>query len=162
MSIDTKRLSIGKLLGSVNEVYRIPLYQRQYNWGKDQWNDLWEDLLRLEADETHFLGFVITISQKRQNGFGYFEVVDGQQRITTILILLTAIRDLAEEIDKDRAAYINNFFLKSSTIDEMEAKLVLGKKDNKIFKRLVEKRISKDEVKSEKIVQAYYFFKEKL
>lgn len=161
MSIDTKRLSIGKLLGSVNEIYRIPLYQRPYNWGKDQWNDLWEDLIRLEGEETHFLGSVITISQERNKGFGYFEVVDGQQRITTILILLIAIRDLAEEMDKDRAAYINNYFLKSSTIDEIEAKLILGKKDNKVFKRLVEKKVSKDEIKTEKIVEAYYFFKDK-
>jgi hypothetical protein len=161
VSIDTKRLSIGKLLGSVNEIYRIPLYQRPYNWGKDQWNDLWEDLIRLEGEETHFLGSVITISQERNKGFGYFEVVDGQQRITTILILLIAIRDLAEEMDKDRAAYIDNYFLKSSTIDEIDAKLILGKKDNKVFKRLVDKRISKDEVKTEKIIEAYYFFKDK-
>ncbi|MFK9116929.1 DUF262 domain-containing protein [Peribacillus frigoritolerans] len=162
MSIDTKRLSIGKLLGSVNEVFRIPLYQRPYNWGKDQWNDLWEDLIRLDGDQTHFLGFIITISQDRQKGFGYFEVVDGQQRITTILILLTAIRDLAEKIDKDRAAYINNYFLKSSTIDEIEAKLILGRKDNKLFKKLVEKSIKREEIKNEKIIQAYNFFLDKL
>ncbi|MEE3953438.1 DUF262 domain-containing protein [Peribacillus frigoritolerans] len=164
MSIDTKRLSIGKLLGSVNEVFRIPLYQRPYNWGKDQWNDLWEDLIRLEgdSDETHFLGFIITISQERQKGFGYFEVVDGQQRITTLLILLIAIRDIAEEMDKDRAAYINNYFLKSSTIDEVEAKLILGRKDNKTLKKLVDQRVNKEELKDEKVIQAYYFFKEKL
>lgn len=162
MSIDTKRLSIGKMLGSVNEVYRIPLYQRTYNWGKDQWNDLWEDLIKLEGEETHFLGSVITIGSERKKGFSYFEVVDGQQRITTTLIALTAIRDLAEEIDKDRAGYINNYFLKSSTIDDQEAKLILGRKDNKVFKRLVEKRVTKEEAKTEKIVQAYFFFKEKL
>jgi uncharacterized protein with ParB-like and HNH nuclease domain len=164
MSIDTKRLSIGKLLGSVNEVYRIPLYQRPYNWGKDQWNDLWEDLIRLlgEGDETHFLGFIIAISQERHKGFGYFEVVDGQQRVTTILILLIAIRDLAEETDKDRAAYINNFFLKSSTIDEVEAKLILGRKDNRALKKLVDNRRNIDELKSENVIQAYHFFKEKL
>ncbi|MGF6949102.1 hypothetical protein QF028_001607 [Neobacillus sp. B4I6] len=162
MSIDTKRLSIGKMLGSVNEVYRIPLYQRTYNWGKDQWNDLWEDLIKLEGEETHFLGSVITIGSERKKGFSYFEVVDGQQRITTALIVLTAIRDLAEEIDKDRAGYINNNFLKSSTIDEQDAKLILGRKDNKVFKRLVEKRVTKEEAKTEKIIQGYYFFKEKL
>ncbi|MGN7298109.1 DUF262 domain-containing protein [Ferdinandcohnia sp. SAFN-114] len=162
MSIDTKRLSIGKLLGSVNEVYRIPLYQRPYNWGKDQWNDLWEDLIRLEGEETHFLGSVITISQERQKGFSYFEVVDGQQRITTILLLLTAIRDIAEEMDKDRAAYINNYFLKSSTIDETEAKLILGRKDNKVFKRLVDNKVNLEEAKNEKLVEAYKFFKDKL
>lgn len=162
MSIDTKRLSIGKLLGSVNEIFRIPLYQRPYNWGINQWNDLWEDLIRLEGDETHFLGSIITISQERQNGFVYFEVVDGQQRLTTILILLTVIRDLAEVMDKDRASYINNYFLKSSTIDEIDAKLILGRKDNKTFKKLVEKRTNWDELKNETIIQAYYFFREKL
>lgn len=162
MSIDTKRLSIGKVLGSVNEVYRIPIYQRTYNWGKDQWNDLWEDLIKLEGEETHFLGSIITIGSERKKGFSYFEVVDGQQRITTALILLTAIRDIAEEFDKDRAGYINTYFLKSSTIDEQEAKLILGRKDNMVFKRLVEKRVTKEEARTEKIIQAYYFFKEKL
>ncbi|MGG3561965.1 DUF262 domain-containing protein [Neobacillus rhizosphaerae] len=68
MSIDAKNLNIGKLLGSVNEVYRIPLYQRTYNWGKDQWNDLWEDLINLEAGETHYLGSVIAISVERKTG----------------------------------------------------------------------------------------------
>ncbi|MFD6443161.1 DUF262 domain-containing protein, partial [Peribacillus sp. NPDC060186] len=80
----------------------------------------------------------------------------------TVLILLTAIRDLAEKIDKDRAAYINNYFLKSSTIDEIEAKLILGRKDNKLFKKLVEKSFKREEVKNEKVIQAYNFFLEKL
>ncbi|RDW16133.1 hypothetical protein CWR48_18285 [Oceanobacillus arenosus] len=162
MSIDTKRLSIGKLLGSVNEVFRIPLYQRPYNWGRDQWNDLWEDLIRIDGNETHFLGSVITISQQKQKGFTYLELVDGQQRITTILILLIAIRDLARESDEERAAYIDNYFLKSSTIDEFEPKLILGRKDNKLFKKLVEKRFNGDESKNKKIVQAYNFFIQKL
>lgn len=162
MSVDTKILSIGKMLGSVNEVYRIPLYQRTYTWGKDQWNELWEDLIKLEEEETHFLGSIISIGTEQKKGFSYFEVVDGQQRITTILILLTAIRDLAEKNDKDRAGYINNYFLKSSTIDEKEDKLILGRKDNKVFKRLVEKGVRREEGKSDKIIQAYFFFKEKL
>ncbi|QOS92882.1 DUF262 domain-containing protein [Brevibacillus sp. JNUCC-41] len=50
---------MGKLLGSVNEVFRIPLYQRPYNWGKDQWNDLWEDLIKLDGDQTHFWGLLL-------------------------------------------------------------------------------------------------------
>lgn len=162
MSVDTKILSIGKMLGSVNEVYRVPLYQRTYTWGKDQWNELWEDLIKLEEEETHFLGSIISIGTEHKKGFSYFEVVDGQQRITTILILLTAIRDLAEKNDKDRAGYINNYFLKSSTIDEKEDKLILGRKDNKVFKRLVEKGVTREEGKSDKIIQAYFFFKEKL
>jgi len=162
LSINTKRLSIGKLLGSVNEVFRIPLYQRPYNWGKDQWNDLWEDIIRIERDDTHFFGSIITISQERQSGFEFFEVVDGQQRLTTVEILLTAIRDIAEEIDKERASYINNYFLKSSTIDDVEYKLILGRKDNKVFKKLIEKRISTDDLKNERIIQAYNFFREKL
>jgi uncharacterized protein with ParB-like and HNH nuclease domain len=162
MSIDAKNLNVGKLLGSVNEVYRIPLYQRTYNWGKDQWNDLWEDLINLVAGETHYLGSIIAISSERKNGFSYFEIVDGQQRTTSILVLLIVIRDLAEKTDKERSEYINKYLLKSSTIDEAEAKLILGRKDNKAFKRLVEKRARREEAKVEKIIQAYYFFKDKL
>lgn len=88
--------------------YIIPLFQRQYVWTKDrQWNPLWEDI-RTKADEVleqradrppHFVGAIV-INQLRVWGdqVPAHEVIDGQQRLTTFQIVLSALRDVANEL----------------------------------------------------------------
>lgn len=68
-------------------MYRVPTYQREYSWQKGQWEDLFEDLV--EADGAHFLGTIITLDQTTdQLAGGVLEVIDGQQRLTTLTLLL--------------------------------------------------------------------------
>lgn len=162
MGIDTKQLSVGKLLNSVNEVFRIPMYQRSYDWNEEQWNALWEDLMQIQGNETHFLGTIITISAERQRGLIYHEVVDGQQRITTLLIILIAIRDFTQIFDTERAAYIDKYFLRSSTMDETKSKLLSGKKESKVFGRLIDSKPIFEEYRHSQVVKAYNFFFKKL
>ncbi|MBQ0109209.1 MAG: DUF262 domain-containing protein, partial [Clostridiales bacterium] len=72
-------------------VYEIPEFQREYAWGKDQWNDLFDDI---DAnDPGYFIGSIICISGKAtgQNEAIVYQVIDGQQRLTTISLLLLAI-----------------------------------------------------------------------
>lgn len=71
-------------------IYEIPKYQREYIWGPKQWEALFDDLM--DHDEGYFLGSIICINTTTDaiNSLK-FEVVDGQQRITTISILLIAI-----------------------------------------------------------------------
>ena len=68
----------------------IPKYQREYTWTTLQWKDLFDDLC--ENDEGYFIGSIICINNS-DDGLGKipFEVIDGQQRLTTISLLLTAI-----------------------------------------------------------------------
>ena len=68
----------------------IPKYQREYTWTTMQWKDLFDDLC--ENDEGYFIGSMICINNA-DDGLGKipFEVIDGQQRLTTISLLLTAI-----------------------------------------------------------------------
>lgn len=71
-------------------VYAIPRYQREYTWSKNQWEALFEDLL--ENDPQYFLGSVICIRQTSDAlSIQQLELVDGQQRMTTLSILLAAI-----------------------------------------------------------------------
>lgn len=71
-------------------IYEIPKYQREYTWGPKQWEALFDDLT--ENKEGYFLGSIICINTTTDSINSLkFEVVDGQQRITTISILLTAI-----------------------------------------------------------------------
>jgi hypothetical protein len=88
--------------------YVIPLFQRQYVWTKDrQWNPLWEDV-RVKAEEVldqrvdrppHFLGAIV-INQLRVWGdqVPAHDVIDGQQRLTTLQIVMAALRDVAREL----------------------------------------------------------------
>ena len=82
-------LTIKQLFGNADALYQIPRYQRPYSWGEEQLEKLWDDLKdAIENDPYYFLGSIITA--KPQDASNYIDVVDGQQRLTTLLILLCA------------------------------------------------------------------------
>ncbi|KMY55298.1 hypothetical protein AC623_16280 [Bacillus sp. FJAT-27231] len=94
--IEAKEILFKDLFGS-KFAFKIPGYQRQYSWEKDQLEQLFEDIkeaMELKED-SYFLGSVIlqVIDQKSDNS-GMYDVVDGQQRLTTLTILLAVMRDL--------------------------------------------------------------------
>ncbi|MCZ2859982.1 DUF262 domain-containing protein [Blastococcus sp. VKM Ac-2987] len=83
-----------------NLVYRIPPYQREYSWQKGQWEALFQDLI--EAEGAHFLGTIITLNQTTDAVHsGVLEVIDGQQRATTLTLLLAAIYSVLKENQDD-------------------------------------------------------------
>ena len=80
--------------------YRVPLFQRTYDWEEKHWEQLWDDLLEIYAMDTprnHFMGSIVTqpIPDAPENAAKYM-LIDGQQRITTLFILLSVIRHRAE------------------------------------------------------------------
>lgn len=81
--------------------FLVPHYQRPYSWREEQWKTLWRDLLELveEADpKPHFLGSIVTAPAKSvPEGVAKRLLIDGQQRLTSVLVLLTLIRDRARE-----------------------------------------------------------------
>ncbi|HMR49035.1 MAG TPA: DUF262 domain-containing HNH endonuclease family protein [Arachnia sp.] len=94
-----------------NVLYRVPPYQREYSWHKAQWEDLFEDLV--EADGAHFLGTIITLDQTTDALEGsILQVVDGQQRLTTLTLLLAAVysvlREHIDELDDDIRTDVTN------------------------------------------------------
>ena len=72
--------------------YLVPLFQRPYTWDKKQWQQLWDDLLALYNTETgysHFFGSIVTMQAiSVPEGVAKYLLIDGQQRLTTIFILL--------------------------------------------------------------------------
>jgi uncharacterized protein with ParB-like and HNH nuclease domain len=93
-------LTIGELFGNKDALYQIPRYQRPYSWGDDQLDKLWSDLQDAqENDPNYFLGSVITA--KPEEASNYLDIVDGQQRLTTLLIMLCVCRDLYPNINQD-------------------------------------------------------------
>lgn len=85
------------------EKLRMPPYQRSYSWGESEALDLLEDLHQATTEQIpHFIGAVVFVHGEDA---GTLEIVDGQQRLTTLTILLCVLRDL--EADKTRAAAIH-------------------------------------------------------
>jgi alkylated DNA nucleotide flippase Atl1 len=89
--------------------YQVPLYQRTYSWKVDQLKRLWEDIVKLvedrahTADATHFIGSLVLAPSPSIGPVGVAEylIVDGQQRLTTLSILLCAVRDHRAATEKD-------------------------------------------------------------
>jgi uncharacterized protein with ParB-like and HNH nuclease domain len=81
--------------------FLVPHYQRPYSWKEEQWKTLWRDVLELldEQDaKPHFLGSIVTSPARTvPEGVEKRLLVDGQQRLTTLLVLLTLIRDRARD-----------------------------------------------------------------
>lgn len=104
-NFEADSVELHKLFEGKDAFYRIPDYQRPYSWGEDEITQLWDDLYeawhRLDADnpEPYFLGSVILIDEDRRDDEGdRMDILDGQQRITTLLIFYTVVRDCYPDV----------------------------------------------------------------
>ncbi len=93
--------TLGQVLYSPSQ-YIIPVFQRNYRWEKPQWQKLWESLDEIERPDkkgNHFMGFLVFMPELAQPGqHTKFHMIDGQQRLTTLSVLLMAIRDAARSL----------------------------------------------------------------
>ena len=92
-------------------MYQVPPYQREYSWHKVQWEALLDDLV--DADQGHFLGTIITLNQTLDTvEGGVLELIDGQQRLTTLTLLMTAVYSVLSEnkvdLDDDTKTDLTN------------------------------------------------------
>lgn len=162
--IEAKEVKLQEMLSNAQEAYKVPIYQRPYAWGKDQWEDLFEDLKNLKSDDMHFFGSIVVVPEgEHRFGINYFQVVDGQQRLATVLIWLSAIRDVAQEKrNTELATYLTETFLFAKEWEngrqKKVPKLQLGELDNDAFQRVLE---GKSKEGSHSIYECYKYFKNK-
>lgn len=105
MGVTPKDRTIFQLLSESNTQFVVPKYQRNYVWQKDAWTALFDDI---SENRDHFLGNFVLVELGQEDEKGSpkkFEVIDGQQRVTSISLLLLAIYDrigkLFESYTKD-------------------------------------------------------------
>ena len=83
-------------------LYRVPPFQRDYSWGEEEWDDLWHDIrevVRPEGEPAHYMGYLVLRSEDGKR----FDIIDGQQRLTTLsIIVLAALRQLQAMLDEER------------------------------------------------------------
>lgn len=104
MNVNTTNSTFRQLLGN-GLTYHVPPFQRDYSWGEDEWDDLWQDIIGLfevEGEPAHYMGYLVLQSSDSK----HFDIIDGQQRMTTISIMILAglsyLDDLvAADLDAD-------------------------------------------------------------
>lgn len=142
--------------------YSIPVYQRNYEWSAEQCEKLFEDILQAhEQDRYHFTGSVVYSLLKTENKIDYYVIIDGQQRLTTIYILIKALIDVAET-EGEKAELLELLFnmdkFKKYNIDESsKLKLKPIKSDNQQLLLLMSNQVKKMD-KSSGIYQNYDLF----
>ncbi len=89
MNFNTSNNTLRQLLSN-GLTYRVPPFQRDYSWTDDEWDDLWQDIQGLfeeDGEPAHYMGYLVLQSSDNKR----FDIIDGQQRITTGLKLDTQI-----------------------------------------------------------------------
>jgi uncharacterized protein with ParB-like and HNH nuclease domain len=168
-----------ELIGN-GKVYKIPPFQRDYSWSKENWEDLWNDFLTTEETSSpHYMGSIVLQNDSDfKDDDEHFIVVDGQQRLTTMTIYaiatISTLEDLIKkEIDKEnnqqRILEIERTFLGKKSIATLfyETKLSLNKNNNSYYQTCIVKRkepISYHKLKdSEKaLYDCFRFFKDRI
>ncbi len=99
LALHAKGVSLQIMLEGTKQ-YVIPLFQRPYSWEQREWSDLWDDIIEIYAmanPREHFIGSIVTLPfEPTPAGVSKFTLIDGQQRMTTLLMLLSAIRDVSQ------------------------------------------------------------------
>ena len=121
MQTDASNVTLPGLFA--NKCFRIPNYQRGYAWGESQLNDLWDDIMDIQKNgatyRPHYTGAItlqqidindLTPAEKKlsSTGMEYYNVVDGQQRLTTIVIMLNALKN---KITTGKKQLIDNYLV---------------------------------------------------
>lgn len=165
--MDARKGNIYEILNG-NKQFLIPVYQRFYSWDIDQCKRLWNDIVEMQKKgrSGHFVGSIVNIAEQAMpTGVQKYMIIDGQQRMTTLTLLLLALRDYAIMHPDDasiNAHRIDGMLLKNEYENgEERYKLLLTETDRSVLVDLVERKSINTDIKS-RILDNYKFFSGKI
>ncbi|GAA7714236.1 DUF262 and DUF1524 domain-containing protein [Helicobacter pylori] len=138
----------------------IPIYQRLYSWEKEQCKQLWDDIVKTGGSdqiEGHFIGSILYVLDRITHSNNVLFIIDGQQRLATIMLLLTALRDHWS----DKREEIEDHYLINSDKDgDKKFRLILSDSDKDTLFSLIDKNRREPSEPSSKIVENFKLFEE--
>lgn len=152
-------------------IFNIPTYQRAYSWEESNWRELWDDIKNnvLDRDKEHFLGAMIYYHGNSEGSkYSHYEIIDGQQRISTITILM---RVLYEKLKENNTEVYLRFAeeLYEKYIGDTQNEtffLNLSKKDETFFRDYIQKKNPNRKqgklISNKNIRKCYEFFHSKI
>lgn len=157
-----------------NRQFIIPVFQRDFSWTVEQCEQMWRDVRRTSAggaERGHFIGSIVYIGADLSSAFQSWLLIDGQQRLTTLTLLLIALRDHILDSgwsggdDGPTTAKIDAYYLKNThESGQRQYKLLLRRRDNATLQALVAGKDPSElgDDYSELVVGAYEFFRSAL
>jgi uncharacterized protein with ParB-like and HNH nuclease domain/predicted transport protein len=143
--------------------YSIPIYQRVYSWEVEHCQRLWADIVSMqkESREGHFVGSIVRIDEVSAAGFPKAMIIDGQQRLTTLTLLLVALRDFVNKhcasTEINAAEITDTLLINPYKRDSDRYKLLLTKTDQEVLRKLIESA-SPNQDSASRILSNYDFF----
>ncbi|GAA8451675.1 DUF262 and DUF1524 domain-containing protein [Helicobacter pylori] len=141
----------------------IPIYQRVYSWGKEQCEQLWDDIIKTGGNdqiEGHFIGSILYVQVDATHSSPLL-IIDGQQRLTTITLLFIALRNHSSDESKRKEKEIEDHYLINSDKDgDKKFRLILSESDKDTLLSLIDKDKRKPSEPSSKIVENFKLFEE--
>jgi len=145
----------------------VPIFQRAYSWKYEQVKTLWDDILKLynnidKNEETkHFLGPIVRVEVSTSSvDTKKLYLIDGQQRIATLMILLACLRNIFKEKDDSVVRKIESgYLLNYGELEPNRYKLILSEPDRDIFRKIIS---SEENVQESKLKDTYKYFTKKL
>jgi uncharacterized protein with ParB-like and HNH nuclease domain len=164
-NLEGKTELIGKLFSS-DFFFRIPDYQRPFSWDDKNFNDLIDDLCSAQRDQQYFLGTLVLHKREAKNTY---DVVDGQQRLTSLLILVACLRDLIDDTQYKETLQ-GKIVQEENKVDGIPEMPRISVKDRQIFRELVlnekgtetKKRVEDLAEPENRYLQAINIFKDRL
>ncbi len=138
----------------------IPIYQRVYSWEKEQCKELWDDIIKIGGDDKmdgHFIGSILYVLDGFTHSDNTLLIIDGQQRLTTIMLLLTALRDHWSDKRKEIE---DHYLINSGKDGDKKFRLILSDSDKDTLLYLIDKDRRKPSEPSLKIMENFKLFEE--
>lgn len=157
---------IGK---SQEKQFVVPIYQRLYSWEKEQCKQLWDDIVKTGGNDQmngHFIGSIVFVQDDiYTTSHNEFLIIDGQQRLTTIMLLLTALRDHLNDEDEFLEKFScqkiqNRYLINSDEKDDKRFKFILSEPDRDTLLSLIDENRRKPSEPSSKIMENFKLFEE--
>ena len=161
--MDAIKGNINSILNGFKQ-FTIPVYQRTYSWELEQCERLWNDIVEMMTENRtgHFVGSIVNIAEQAMpTGVQKFMIIDGQQRMTTLTLLLIALRDYGYANPDDTSINpngINGMVIQNDYgIGEEKYKMVLTQTDKDVLIKLIE-HSPLDGIRASRIIENYNFF----
>lgn len=139
--MEARKIKLLEFIGNGKKTFNIPVYQRNYDWKEEQCRKLFEDIqniVKSDYEIEHFLGTVVFVSSKSEMNFNEYVLIDGQQRITSIMLLLKVLQEkVTDENDKEEIweEYLIN---KRAPEENLRIRLKPVESDGMPYKKLIE------------------------
>ena len=158
--------TLQKILNTSRQ-FIIPIFQRNFSWEKKQFKQLWTDIQRASKftrERTHFIGSIVYIDMGTPAGRPQqLMLIDGQQRLTTLSLLLCALKRYVQKNDVEtnliKTKKIDNqFLLNSDEMGDDKYKLLLNAQDRETYIKLLEQTEFTVNTPSKRIMNCYEYF----